>query len=53
MSFLKMEVQIRPTNAPGVTKAHADLRILLPNGEIHVIGFAIIGQPGRGKAISS
>lgn len=47
MSIPKIEVKIRPTNAPGVTRAHADLRILLPNGEIHLIGFAIIEQPGQ------
>jgi DNA-binding cell septation regulator SpoVG len=45
MSLPKIEVKIRPTTNPGVTKAHADVRILLPNGEIHLIGFAIIKQP--------
>lgn len=45
MSLPKIEVSIRPTQNPGVTKAHADVRILLPNGEIHLIGFAIIKQP--------
>jgi DNA-binding cell septation regulator SpoVG len=47
MSLPKLEVKIRHTNKPGVTKAHADLRILLPNGELDVIGFAIIKQPGK------
>ena len=47
MSLPRMEVKIRPANTPGVTKAHADLRILLPNGEIDLIGFAIIEQPGK------
>jgi DNA-binding cell septation regulator SpoVG len=47
MSLPKIEVKIRRANTPGVTKAHADLRILLPNGEIHLIGFAIIEQPGQ------
>lgn len=47
MSLPKIEVEIRPTDKLGVTKAHADVRILLPNGEIHLIGFAIIEQPGQ------
>jgi len=47
MSLPRMEVKIRPTNNPGVTKAHADLRIKLPSGEIELIGFAIIEQPGK------
>jgi hypothetical protein len=47
MSLPKIEVKVRPTKNPGVTKAHADLRILLPNGEIDLIGFAIIKQPGK------
>jgi hypothetical protein len=47
MSIPKIEVEIRPTGQPGPTKAHADVRILLPNGEIGLIGFAIIVQPGK------
>lgn len=47
MSLPKIEVEIRPADKLGVTKAHADVRILLPNGEIQLIGFAIIEQPGQ------
>ena len=47
MSLPKLEVEIRLTNKPGVTKAHADLRILLPNGELRLIGFAVIERPGK------
>jgi hypothetical protein len=47
VSLPKIEVEIRPTSQPGPTKAHADVRILLPNGEIRLIGFAIIKQPGK------
>jgi len=47
MSLAKIEVTIRATNNPGVTKAHADVRLLLANGEIDLIGFAIIEQPGK------
>jgi hypothetical protein len=47
MSIPKIEVRIRPTNKLGVTKAHADLRIVVPNGEIALIGFAVLQQPGK------
>ncbi len=47
MSLPKIEVTIRAANNPGVTKAHADVRLLLPNGEIDLIGFAVIKQPGK------
>jgi len=47
MSLPKIEVEIRVTNQPGPTKAHADVRLLLPNGEIQLIGFAIVKQPGK------
>jgi hypothetical protein len=47
MSLPKIEVEIRPTGQPGPTKAHADVRLLLPNGEIQLIGFAIVKQPDK------
>jgi DNA-binding cell septation regulator SpoVG len=47
MSLPRIEVSIRPTNTPGVTKAHADVTVILPSGEIHLIGFAIVKQPGK------
>jgi DNA-binding cell septation regulator SpoVG len=47
MSTPKIEVEIRPTHQPGPTKAHADVRLLFPDGEIALIGFAIIVQPGK------
>ena len=43
----KIEVDIRPTGQSGPTKAHADVRLLLPNGEVTLIGFAIVKQPGK------
>ena len=43
----KIEVAIRPTKTPGVTKAHADLRVIFDNGEFELLGFAIIKQPGK------
>ncbi len=47
MSLPKIEVTIRAANNPGVIKAHADVRLLLPNGELDLIGFALIKQPGK------
>jgi hypothetical protein len=47
MSLPKLEVEIRPTKTPGVTKAHADVRITLPSGKLELIGFAVIEQPGK------
>ena len=47
MSLPKIEVEIRATTQPGPTKAHADVRLLFPNGEVSLIGFAIVRQPGQ------
>jgi hypothetical protein len=47
MSLPKIEVSVRPTRTPGPTKAHADVQLMLSNGEITLIGFAVIAQPGK------
>jgi DNA-binding cell septation regulator SpoVG len=47
VSLPKIEVTIRKSEKPGITKAHADVRIYLPNGELELIGFAIVEQPGK------
>lgn len=47
MSLPRIEVKIRPTNRPGVTKAHADVRLLFPNGDLDLIGFAVIKENGK------
>ena len=47
MSLPKIEVKIRPTNKPGVTKAHADVRLLFPNGDLNLLGFAVIKENGK------
>lgn len=44
---ITFEVEIRISVRPGPTKAHADVRILLPDGELEIIGFAIIQQHGK------
>ena len=47
MSIPKIEVEIRPSGQPGPTKAHADVRLLFSSGELQLIGFAIVKQPGK------
>lgn len=44
---IKFEVQIRPSERPGAVKAYADMSILLPDGELEIIGFAVIQQTGQ------
>lgn len=47
MSLPKIEVTIRHASRPGVTKAHADVRLLFPNGDLCLIGFAVIEENGK------
>jgi hypothetical protein len=47
MSIPKIEVEIRPASQLGATKAHADVRLIVSNGEILLIGFAIVKQDGK------
>jgi DNA-binding cell septation regulator SpoVG len=47
ISEIKFYVRIRQSDRPGAVKAYADLRFLLPDGELEVMGFAIIQQPGQ------
>lgn len=47
MSIPKIEVEVRPTSQLGATKAHADVRLIVPNGEVLLIGFAIVKQAGK------
>jgi hypothetical protein len=61
MTLPKIEVIIRPVDKPGATKAHADVRLLFSDGEMLLLGFAVIQQgykplwvgfpeiPGRSK----
>lgn len=46
-SATKIDVRVRPSERPGAVKAYADVRVLLPDGEIELIGFAIIQQSGK------
>jgi len=47
MNEPQIEVEIRPSAKPGSTKAYADVRLNFPDGELRLIGFGIIKQPGK------
>jgi DNA-binding cell septation regulator SpoVG len=47
MSQPQIEVEIRPSAKPGATKAFADVRLNFPDGELRLIGFGIVEQPGK------
>lgn len=42
MTLPKIEVTIRPVEKAGATKAHADVRLLFSDGEMQLLGFAVI-----------
>src|SRR6266853_214886 len=44
MTLPKMEVTIRLVEKPGAIKAHADIRLLFSDGELLLLGFAVIQQ---------
>jgi len=44
MTLPKIEVTIRPVEKPAATKAHADIRLLFSDGELLLLGFAVIQQ---------
>jgi DNA-binding cell septation regulator SpoVG len=43
----QITVQIRRSGKPGSTKAYADVLLHFPDGEIRLIGFGIVKQPGK------
>jgi hypothetical protein len=43
----QITVQIRQSGKPGSTKAYADVLLSFPDGEIRLIGFGIVKQPGK------
>ncbi len=43
----QIAVDIRLATKPGSTRAHADVRLHFPDGELILIGFAIIEKPGK------
>jgi hypothetical protein len=43
----QIAVGVRPPAKPGSVKAYADVRLIFPDGEVNLIGFAIIGQLGK------
>lgn len=44
---MEIKVGIRRSERPGAVKAYADVRLILPDGEIELIGFAIIEQSDK------
>ena len=44
---IKFEVRIRRRDRPGSVKAYADLTFFLPDGELEIMGFGVIQQPGQ------
>ena len=47
MNEPQIEVKIRPSAKPGSTKGYADVVLSFPDGELRLIGFGIIKQPGK------
>jgi hypothetical protein len=47
MNDPQIKVEIRPSAKPGSTKAYADVRLNFSDGELRLIGFGIIKQPGK------
>jgi DNA-binding cell septation regulator SpoVG len=43
----QITVEIRQSAKVGATKAYADVRLDFPDGEIRLIGFGIVKQPGK------
>jgi DNA-binding cell septation regulator SpoVG len=43
----QIAVQIRRSGKPGPTKAYADVLLNFPDGELRLIGFGIVKQPGK------
>ncbi len=43
----QITVGVRPPGKPGAIKAFADVHLIFPDGEVDLIGFAVIGQPGK------
>jgi DNA-binding cell septation regulator SpoVG len=47
MKDLQIAVEIRLSGKPGSTKAYADVILNFPDGELRLIGFGVIQQPGK------
>lgn len=43
----EIAVEIRFAENPGAVKAYADVQLSFPDGELHIIGCAIVAQPGK------
>ena len=47
MNRQQISVEIRRSAKPGSTKGYADVTLSFPDGQIRLIGFGIIKQPGK------
>lgn len=43
----QITVEIRKPGKSGSIKAYADVSLSFPDGQLDLIGFAVIGQPGK------
>lgn len=43
----KIAVEIRFLENPGSVRAYADVRLTFPDGELQIIGCAVVAQPGK------
>lgn len=48
----EITVEIRFAEKTGSVKAYADVRIVFSDGELRLIGFAIIEHPGKGVYVA-
>jgi DNA-binding cell septation regulator SpoVG len=47
MALPQISVEMRRSTKPGRTKAYADVLLSFPDGELRLIGFGIVEQPGK------
>ncbi len=52
MSEPQIKVVLRKPGKRGPIQAYADVQLLFSDGELHLIGFAILKQPGREKWVA-
>ena len=43
----QITVEIRKPGKPGSIRAFADVSLSFPDGKLDLIGFAVVGQPGK------
>jgi len=48
----KIKVEIRFLENPGSVRAYADVTLIFTDGELQLIGCAIVAQPGKGPFVA-